>query len=111
MYFRFLKEEVGHCLNTKGPDVRPCETHLTVCAVLNADKLVFNGPRTGLKSMPKPCVTLLSPVCVKANWFQEEAETQRKYLDKAVHYFSFQNGLIHILCTQHMLLHFISLED
>lgn len=53
----------------------------------------------------EPCVY------VKANWFQEEAETQRKYLDKAVHYFSFQNGLIHILCTQHMLLHFISLED
>lgn len=33
--------------------------HLTVCLVLNADKLVFNDPKTGLKSMSKPCVALL----------------------------------------------------
>lgn len=28
--------------------------------MLNADKLAFNDPKTGLKSMSKPCVTLLS---------------------------------------------------
>lgn len=30
--------------------------------MVNADKLAFNDPKTGLKSMSTPCVTLLSLV-------------------------------------------------
>lgn len=34
---------------------------------------------------------------------QKEAGTLRKYLDKALYYFSRHNGLVHIPATQHML--------
>lgn len=48
--------------------MRPLETHLTVCLVLNADKLAINDPKTGLESMSKPCVTLLLEVPPKRSW-------------------------------------------
>lgn len=76
--------------------------------------MLTNWPLTIPKQASSQCqshVSLCWALCGKANCLQKEAGTLRKYLDKARHYFSLQNGFICILGTQHMLTHLVFPED